>query len=354
MSRLLITTVGTSLLTGRDTRPWAGWNRGSPLPDPATVDAWVATADPIQASAEINTLHRLDLSSDDHIHLLHSDTLEGRFCADHLAHWGQSHCGHVRSIAITGMDYRAQGFGHAGAGLKHLVKLAIESVHDAQQTFLIPLFCATGGFKAEIAFLNLLGALLGIEVVYIHDQFRELVTLPRLPLTWNVEFVREHQAFFEWIDAQPRTSIEVEQRLKPNPDLRSLIVHDDDGYAYLDAAGDLMWHAAAEAIVAAPRAVWPPADPRPPADKSGVSLVAHHRPKGWEAFVNRLCGIDCVRRVLYDTAAHGSQYIRVLDADQGDIGIVFGTTNALPLRVQTTARGQAQTELVAGYLKKLK
>lgn len=36
MPHLLITTVGTSLLTNRDDRPWTGWNRlaGDPLPDP--------------------------------------------------------------------------------------------------------------------------------------------------------------------------------------------------------------------------------------------------------------------------------------------------------------------------------
>ena len=61
MTRLLITTVGTSLLTNRD-RPW-DWShyRNDPLPPITEVDAWLATADPVKASAETNTLHRREI-----------------------------------------------------------------------------------------------------------------------------------------------------------------------------------------------------------------------------------------------------------------------------------------------------
>ena len=45
MPRLLICTVGTSLLTNRDDRPWAGWQRTTPLPDPAAMDRWLTGAD---------------------------------------------------------------------------------------------------------------------------------------------------------------------------------------------------------------------------------------------------------------------------------------------------------------------
>ena len=74
MARLLITTVGTSLLTNRE-RPWS-WSpwRKDPLPDTDVVDEWLAKADPIQASAEMNTLHRREIQQTDQIAFLHSDT----------------------------------------------------------------------------------------------------------------------------------------------------------------------------------------------------------------------------------------------------------------------------------------
>ena len=54
MARLLVITVGTSLFTNRDDRPWKGWNgrAGNPLPDETEVDRWLEVADPILVSAE--------------------------------------------------------------------------------------------------------------------------------------------------------------------------------------------------------------------------------------------------------------------------------------------------------------
>jgi hypothetical protein len=86
MPRQILCTVGTSLLTNLDDRPWAGWNPRTlnPLPDAESVDRWLRTADTMVASAETNTLARLDVAEADILVLMHSDTPEGRFCAEHL------------------------------------------------------------------------------------------------------------------------------------------------------------------------------------------------------------------------------------------------------------------------------
>jgi hypothetical protein len=83
MNREILCTVGTSLLTNRDARPWAGWNprKSDPLPSTGEVDRWLSTADVAGASAETNTLVRLSPDGNDVLVLMHSDTPEGRFCA---------------------------------------------------------------------------------------------------------------------------------------------------------------------------------------------------------------------------------------------------------------------------------
>jgi hypothetical protein len=216
-------------------------------------------------------------------------------------------------------------------------------------------FCATGGFKAEIAFLNLMGALLGIEVVYIHELHRELVRLPRLPLTWEARFVERHKDFFSWIDEEPRKSTEVESWLKGRPELRPLVEDAGDGYTYLSAAGDLLYKTANEWLSMGPRADWPAADPRSPAEKNHVSTVEHHRPPGWERFVERRCHIDCVTLVRYDKTARSGPRVQIIDEKAGVLGVRWGDPGLeLPLRVETTARGKAQTEHVAGYFRDLK
>lgn len=342
------------MLTNRDDRPWAGWNprKPDPLPAEADVRAWLRQADPAQASAEINTLRLLDLDTVDALAFLHSDTPEGRFCADCLGWYYESRCREVNLEKIGKLGYGAALF---TSGLKALVDVTLRLVRDGRAQGRQPLLCATGGFKAEIAFLNLMGALMEIEVVYIHELHRDLVRLPRLPLGWNPEFVTLNQDFFTWIDEEPRNSSEVESWLKARPELRALVEDGNDGHTYLTAAGDMLYKVSRERLGIAPRAVWPKADPRPPAEKNRVSREEHHRPPGWERFVDRLCAIDCVSLVRYDAAVHGGPRVRVLDSTAGVIGVCFGDRQEeLALRVETTAADEAQAELVAGYLRHLK
>jgi putative CRISPR-associated protein (TIGR02619 family) len=352
MNRHILCTVGTSLLTNPD-RPWAGWTCGQPLPSPDQVLQWARSADPERASAEINSLHALELDDSDRLDLLHSATPEGRLCAEVLRKLYQPpRLRDARIHEIRALGYGAEVFTR---GLKGLVDLAIRLIREAGREGREPILCATGGFKAEIALLNLLGALLGVEVVYIHEHHRSLVRLPRLPLRWDDDVVTQHEDFFRWIDAEPRRSTEVETWLKGSPHLRTLVEDDGEGYTFLSAAGDLLYKAAKQSRATEPRATWPEPDPRPPDEKNHLAAVEHHRPPGWERFVDRLCRIDCVSSVRYDRAARGGPRIGVLDPGSGAIALRFGPAgNELPLRVETTARGQAQCELVAQYLARLR
>ena len=354
MARLLITTVGTSLLTNRDERPWE-WSfrdKGN-LPDTDIVDAWLATADPAKASAEMNTPHRRSIGEKDRISFLHSDTPEGKYCSERLGTYYADKCRAVKQCPLTALSYRNESF--AQGGLKSLITVTLQEIRAARDLGLTPVFCATGGFKAEIAFLNILGALLNIEVYYIHELHREEVQLPRLPLTWDTEYVIQHQDFFDWIKADMRRSTAVESWLNARPGLRTLVEDVElDGVIYTDlsAAGELLFAAAKEYR---PRAVWPQASENVPADKDGLSGVEHHRPSGWQGFVERLCAIDCISRVGYDPTIYGGDAVKIVDPESGVIGVRFGPTgNELPLRVETTARGGEQTELVAGYIRRIR
>ncbi len=350
MSRFIICTVGRSLLTNKE-RPWAPWERGSPLPASEDVSRWLRQADPVKASAETNTLRALDLSELDRLALLYSDTTEGRFCAEALKGY---YSGKVAAVSVHKIV--ALGYSHSKftTGLKGLVDTTLKLVREADRNQWQRILCATGGFKPEAAFLTLLGALLRIEVVYLHEEHRELVALPPLPLTWDAQFVSHHQGFFRWIEEDFRRSEEVESRLKAAPELRFLVEDDGDGHTTLNAAGNLLFKAAQERLNTGPRATWPEAAPRLPEEKNQVSLVGHHRPKGWEAFVKRLCHIDCVSLVRYDETARGGPRVKVLDAEHGVVGVRFGEPRCdLPLRLETTARTAEQCELVADYFRSI-
>jgi len=264
----VIVTVGTSLLTN------TGWRRGNDLPAFSELVTTLATADPTGASAETNTLFHLPLREReaDQLAWLHSHTPEGQLCADALrTHYAaQGYAGALHQI--TGLGYNEATF--AERGLRTLLAVAFTVIERAGGADAVTI-CATGGFKAEIAYLNLLGLLLGIDVYYIHEQFRELVSLPRLPLDWNLDWVRQNEDFFQWIDGQPRRAQEVENRLRAHPVLRQLVADADDDHSYLTPVGDLLYRVYRQRAAREPRATWPPASDRAPHTKRRGNYSAY-------------------------------------------------------------------------------
>lgn len=358
MSRTIICTVGTSLLTNRDDRPWTSQKQqggnlaADALPHPKDVQAWLNQADPVKASAELHTLHRLVLEPMDRLIFYYSDTPQGKFCAEQLQEYFKRKKFRAESKCIQKLGYDSRPF---AAGLKALVGLTIEDIRRAREHHSDPVLCATGGFKSQTAILNLIGTLLKVEVVYLYEDFTSLITLPPLPLQWDCSLVRAHREFFNWIDAEPRTAAEAESWLQASPELRNLTEKSDDNL-FLSVAGDLMFRVAKEQDQALDAPVsWPAASDRLPEDKVQVANIPHARPAGWERFVDRLTRISIVTAVRYDEAMHTGDRVRLLDAATGSFGVRFEAGDkALPLRVETTSSGAAQCELVLGYLRRLK
>jgi len=351
LRRKIITTVGTSLLTNRD-RPWGGWNPRSSkeLPAPSLVKDWLSKADSAIVSAETNTLRAIDVSDQDELVFLHSNTEEGAFCAERLAEYYEKIVMRTHTEEISQLGYSANSF---SSGLKSLIDIVISHIRESRDKGQVPIICATGGFKAEIAFMNLIGALLGVEVFYMHELHREVVRLPILPLSWDVDFVEANKDFFEWIEEEPRSTKEVESWLKGRPQLRSLVEDSDDGCTYLSSAGYMLYRTAMDKLQSAPRATWPKAVSKSPGEKNKVSSTEHHRPEGWEQFVRVLCEIDCVTVVRYENTNWSGPRVKIIDPSRGEIAVRFSKGNlSLPLLVCTTARGKAQTQLVADYIAK--
>ncbi len=360
MARLVVT-VGTSLLTNRDDdpnaqpRPWAGRTRDADMPSIEDAVAYLATADPRLASAETHTLLLAPLNDDDRLTLLHSDTPEGRWCSSALAA-AYSRTGHtVAERAIACIGYAAESF--VSRGLKALIKLVFQELEEARRCEESVTLCATGGFKAETAMLNLVGILMGVRVVYVHERFRDLIELPRLPVAWDMSFVKDNLAFFEWIDEEPRPADEVERRLRgAQPELGFIVEEASDGCAYLTASGNLLY-AAYRATAGAPAAAWPPTCPRMPAEKNGISREEHKRPAGWERALQELLECQYVTFVRYrrgGARTTGGSRITGRDAAAGILHVAYvADDRSLPLSVETTARGEAQLDLVERLVERI-
>ena len=357
--RTLIVTVGTSLLTNDDRnepeesrRPWAGWKYEDVLPDAGVLSQHLKTADLQKLSAETNTLRALPVMEKDRLVVLHSHTPEGKFCAEalKLIYEPQGFDVALREIGLLG--YKESAF--QDQGLKALISILFEEVNKSERAGHQPIFCATGGFKAEIAMVNMVGMLRGIEVCYMHEKFRDLIRFPALPIEWDVDVVERNLSFFDWIDSDMRKATEVESRLHQFPEVRMLTELLDDGYAVLSSAGNLLFQAYKNQTGRLPQAIWPESSERSPSEKNGISSMEHHRPPSWEKVVDLICRINCVHDVRYEgSAPSGSRGAGILktDAETGGILAVYEKQGKrLPMWIETTARGEAQTQLVTDYI----
>ncbi len=205
MPRTVIISVGTALLTNQ------GWRRHQPVPDTGTLLAHLRAADLVKASAETHTLYRLPLLADDELHWLYSDTAEGSRCAEVLhAYYSDGNDGNIGN-AYRSTLHRIDNLGHRSdrfeQGLRNLALATVDILQhngvDAVPSDLRSgefIICATGGFKPEAAYLNIVGLLFRVPVKYLYEGSEHIVTLP-LPAIANYTS-HDVKAFFEGLRLQ--------------------------------------------------------------------------------------------------------------------------------------------------------
>lgn len=348
MPTLVITTTGTSLLTNRDDRPWAGWHRGEPLPSAEKVQQWLGQLqdeDLVKASAELHTWYRLgvfDPDSDYKVALVHSQTDEGRFCANTLAKYAESRGIEAETCEVKSLRYTDSK--EFNKGLSNLAKTLSSLIARRQQVGSV-IMAATGGFKAEIAVANLVGALLGCAVYYIYEQFEELVCIDPLPVGFARNWVTQgpvcgllENVFKEENDVV--RPAEVRNYVLQEPRIDSLLEYDKDEVA-LNMLG-----ITAKKLLQQSVPDWPRPSERNPEDKINLANAPHHRPRETEDVVRILADNPYTTLIRYDPEGGYARGIRPAEDNASDIIVVFGDDNRLRLLVSTTAKNAGQRELV--------
>ncbi len=72
-------------------------------------------------------------------------------------------------------------------GLVEFIRVSAHAIKAAHSRGAVPVVNATPGFKAEAALLTLLGALLGAETVYLHEDMQDVIVVPAIPLQWGLQ-----------------------------------------------------------------------------------------------------------------------------------------------------------------------
>jgi putative CRISPR-associated protein (TIGR02619 family) len=208
------------------------------------VEKWLRQAELVKASAETHTWYRLGLfDADDRnnieVVLIHSQTDDGRFCAERLVSLAQHKGLNARSRQVDGLAYLDGP--KFNRGLRQLARVVGEEIKRGQASGTVEL-AATGGFKAEIAITNLVGAVSDTPVHYIYEQFTSLITIEPIPVTLQADWISRGagrkllEAFESANDVVPLSDIE--SLLKQDERLLSLLEIDEE-YAALNLLGEI-------------------------------------------------------------------------------------------------------------------
>lgn len=202
MNKLVICSVGTSISNGCPSQKELfvnnrEWDAESDFLQKEIKDSLIqknffsGTLDiAAQASAELNSLFKLGIQSGDKIVLLSSDNLQGHVCAEMISFCLQKRFSifpnDIDIIRVEGLQVHNEKLLRE-LGLKNLVKamlsyLSSESFRYSYDIIINP----TGGFKGIVPFLTILGMLYGRKSVYVFEFAKQLITLPPLPFSFDL------------------------------------------------------------------------------------------------------------------------------------------------------------------------
>lgn len=231
--RTILTTVGISLAAEN--------KHGGSTPNDQVLSNYLRHTDPVIASAETNSLSRI-LQERDNIIFLYSQTDKGKLCAEALCTHYRSQKYNAELQEIPHLTYTESSF--KVKGLRSLVSTLIELVQkykssDSDEV----LINATGGFKAEMAYANLIGLVFNVPVFYIHELFKDIIMMPAPPIGWDYSLIADYEEFFVWIVNDLHTTAIVDRRLSELPEDIRFLLADEDGYTTLSPIGEVFFGA---------------------------------------------------------------------------------------------------------------
>ena len=263
MRRVVISTVGTSLLTkqigGDLEKDWYGLLRDSANLKASEIDneraieviltlqerasSELQTANTQAArrlSAELNGIYgiyndKLERGKED-IHLLiATDTEQGKVTAEIVKDYLQSNgianasCKIARGLSTASTTAFTEGIDDLIVWFKQNIK----SYQD--QGYKI-CFNLVGGFKSLQGYLNTIGMFYADEIIYIFEGAgAELITIPRLPISVDREALKPHVVKLALLDAGAALSINETKELPES------LIANVDGQITFSTWGSLIW-----------------------------------------------------------------------------------------------------------------
>jgi putative CRISPR-associated protein (TIGR02619 family) len=153
-----------------------------------------------KASAEITSIYSLinngALDMKKNLYLLLSDTDSTKFIGDVLKHFFSDVFENVHLITIKGLTATDPDI-FKEEGLRELVKSTSQIIYNTRQKNEECVINATGGFKAQISFLEMVGQIFKLDVYYQFEDFKNVIKLPQLPISLDFHIWIQHYPYFD-------------------------------------------------------------------------------------------------------------------------------------------------------------
>lgn len=239
MKTCLISTVGISLYK------WIERTDISKLAlDPKQISVYL-TDNGIakRASAEIASIQSilsrgyLDDSKD--LYLLTSDTEEGKISGEVIREYFLGNFQSVYVIDIKGLNTDDSAI-FRDEGLLQLVKSTSTIIYEKRNKQEECIINATGGYKAQISFVGLIGQVLRIPVYYQFEDFKEIIKMPSMPISLdNQLWLRNYDLFDKLFRYGSLPNYQIDDKVLNQEELRDLL-DESDGQYRLSSVGLLM------------------------------------------------------------------------------------------------------------------
>lgn len=255
--KLIVSTVGTSLLTNLDPDRRELFNRLAnsteeelSLRDKAFMEELRTRGEELlgsglnretsRCSAELNGIYNIYKGDwtkvdklDVHI-LVGTDTYQGTLCANSLRDW-LSQTFDISAFCVIPPGLSTKSSAHFQHGMSELTATLHDLIDGYKRSGYQVIFNLVGGFKSLHGFMTALGMFYADKIIYIFEgEERRAITIPKLPITIDQEKVLQLAPYFAILehDVIPHKFV---QKVDP------IFLETEGASCILSAWGQLIW-----------------------------------------------------------------------------------------------------------------
>lgn len=195
---------------------------------------------PENASAEIESMLKIGKLDDNiTVHLLATDTILSVLAAEIIKQWFEEHHSSISLQFNRQQDViknlQVQNLKEFKEGLKNFIVRFYLIIGSSLNNFILNI---TGGYKAVIPYMTILGQIHKIDICYIFEETNEVIKIPRLPLKQDDSLFEKYFDVFAVLENNPLNEKDYYHFVQA---AENFLDFEQDGEFTLNSLGYIFW-----------------------------------------------------------------------------------------------------------------